>query len=664
MAHPNTIPKPSCKYQPMLSDTGYRYMSPESLDFQRFWGEEKRRCLEGYKPPDGVWIPGSYYFALNHRPISRLRYDFDPKGMNKNIIARPLYRDGNHFIYENIERRKKENKGGILILKGRQKGITDDMVALLDYTMRFYISAQVSYATPDKDQLANFYVKFAVGYEGVPDAFSQPFKVENMEKRQMGLEYDTPFGKKTLGSESIIFTSAIPKSAVFKGKNFILSVIDEVGMFGKGKKEKDMGKGSKAVTLSQFWGDTVDCWKRGDAWYGFPIFLGTVDQINYAKNTDLEKFWNNPELYDLERLLLPADYMYGNCIDLTTGISDRPAARKLIYAHRKKLDQLEDKTDYWKAVQNNPLNEDELFLITINSFVNAVRIKEQIIRVSNSRSLQEKCMEGELIWERVNNDGKLEYTGGVLFVEKSGGLWRMNYEPINHIYPDTDIVCVDDYMKDDAPNSESLGGILAWRRFINLDQVWNVPTMSYLGRPSKVEDFHDEALKCAVFCKARAAVEKLNEMMKTHFLNSKKVNGRDYLKIFPFVNGKHVKESDAYGYDMQALKAQSIQRLSAWTDSPYIENCFDIRFLKQVAIFGKQNSDLGSAAAVALAWVDDMSSVPVTRADEEEKKGLVALRYEFRRDGVPIQHLNRTQNYGDTKYPKLKWLKSLNKKIS
>src|SRR6185295_17316205 len=356
MLHENAKPKPEYKYQPILK-YGIPNMSPESLDYDRFWSEEKRRCMEGYKPPDGVWIPGTYYYHLNHRPISRLRYEFDPKILNKTIVARPLYRDGNHFIHENVDRRRKENRGGIIILKGRQMGVTDDMVGIVDHTSRFFISAQCCYGTPDPDQLANFYVKFGIGNDGVSEAFSQPLKVKNVDQRQMGLEYDTPFGKKTLGSESIIFTSAIPKSAVFKGKNFVLSVIDEVGMFGKGKKEKDLGKGSRAVTLSQFWGDTVDCWKRGDSWYGFPILLGTVDQINYAKNTDLEKFWMNCDLYDLERLLLPADYMYGDCIDLHTGISDRPRARNIILKKRKKLDQLEDKTDYWKEVQNHPLNE-------------------------------------------------------------------------------------------------------------------------------------------------------------------------------------------------------------------------------------------------------------------------------------------------------------------
>lgn len=646
---------PELKYSPIIK-YGVTDAKEGSADHKRFWDEEIRRCTEGYKPPDGVWIPPSYYYMLNHRPISRLRYKFDPVGTNPIIISYPLYRDGNHLVHETVHRRRLERKGGLYILKGRQKGLSDDLVAIIDQCMRFDIGAWTSYATPENDQLEKIMVKFETGNNGVRPELSQPFLVDNVDQMQFGLEVPTPFGTRTMGSESILFTTNIPKSSIFKSANFVLSVIDEVGTF-------------KKVSLSQFWGDSVDCWRRGDSWFGFPIMVGTIDQVNYAKNTDVEKFWLNAETFELERFLVPADLMYGDYIDLETGISDRASATKSIMKRRAKLYLLEDKTDYYKEVQNNPLNEDELFMLTADSHLNTRRINECILRVSSNPKMMEQCRPGDLIWEKESFDQRSEsgqlttkyrYTGRVLFVENKNGLWRLQLDPINHVYPDADILAIDDYFKDEAPESDSLGGIVGLRRFINANELYMIPTMTYLGRPPLLKQFHDECLKGAVFASARAAVEYHNPMLKEFFLNSKVVNGRDYLKIFPRVNGKIVKEADAFGYDMKALKEVSVEKLKAWVEEPYIENCCDIRFLKNIHHFGKKNSDLGSAFAVALCYNDDMTAIPVIRADEEVKMSMLTMNYQMKQNGTPVQMKNITER-SSALFPKLGWLQTLNK---
>ena len=41
-------------------------------EYMEFWDEESRRCLEGYRAPDGDWISGYNYFYLNYCPIQRI----------------------------------------------------------------------------------------------------------------------------------------------------------------------------------------------------------------------------------------------------------------------------------------------------------------------------------------------------------------------------------------------------------------------------------------------------------------------------------------------------------------------------------------------------------------------------------------------------------------
>lgn len=645
---------PCLKYSPMIKNPP-PVMREESSDFDKFWREEARRCIEGYQPSDGVWIPGSYYRHLNHRPIKRRRYkDFDPPPYTKKkILSYPLYRDVDHEVHQKIyELRKEAKRIGCIILKGRRKGLSDDIVSITEHELLFNTESECFYATPDLPALAKVKEKFATAINNSNPQMTQPFSVHNVDERKLGMDVETPWGKKTIGSESILYTSQIPQPSIWKGGAFSLGVTDEAGTFGK------------KVTLKAYWGDTRDCFVEGDVIIGFHILLGTVDQISYAKNSDLEDYWMNAEAINFEKILIPADMQYGDYWDIETGISDRPAARKAIYAMRAPLEAMDDQTDYLKSVQNNPLDESELFLITANSKIDVKAINAQKQRVMLNPQLKAKAVMGTLDWERQTVDDKYIYTGRVFFVENPLGLWCKTYDPINHIYADADITAVDDYFIDDAPESDSQGGIVVWRRFISNDQIGRVPILTYLGRPAKLDDFHDEALKCAVYTKSRAAVEFHNKMMKEWFLKSKKVNGRDFLKRFPRVNGKVVSEDDAYGYNIKDQKELIASRLMSWSQSPNLENCFDIRFLTNVALFGKANSDLGSAAGVAMCYEEDISSqIPEKFEDAKERyKSLIGLGYEFRQDGIPMQIATRSQQ-GTRRgvFTKMAWMETINK---
>lgn len=636
---------PLLKYSPVIQ-YGIPQMQRGSKEHDLYWREEIRRCREGYKPPDGVFIPGTYYRHLNHRPLMRRVYPFDPPTTRRKILTYPLYRDLDHEVHQKIHDLRTEGKRiGAVLLKGRRKAASDNITSITEHELLFNVSAECFYCTPDEDAMLKIKQKFALSMNNTNQELAQPFVVKNVDERRVGMEVETATGTKNIGSESILYTSQIPKVSIWKGASFSLGITDEIGTFGK------------RVKMAAYWGDTVDCFKEGDVLIGFHIFLGTVDQISYTKNTDLENFWRYANEYNMERILIPADVQYGDCWDVSTGQSDRAAARKKIYAIRAKLDRMDDKTAYWKEVQNNPLNEDELFIITINSRVNVTNINEQIKHLSMSPRLMEQVKTGILEWEKKTaENGQRIYTGRVFFIEKAGGLWVKSYEPVNHIYPDADITAVDDYFKDEAQHSDSLGAVVVWRRFINNDEIYNVPVLTYLGRPPKLSDFHDEALKCAVYTKSRAAVEYHNDMFKNHFLRSKNVDGRMYLKIFPRVNGKVVKESDAYGYNIKDQKEQIEAQLNEWSQSPHLQNCLDIRFLRNIAVFGKQNSDLGSAAGVALNCVADMAAIPVKGSDaqKEQYKSVLNMSYQIRPDGIPVQMFSAQR--GGNIFRKMKWL--------
>jgi hypothetical protein len=62
--------------------------NPLSLQYQRYWKDLKRRCIEGYWY-EGKWMPGNLYFYVNFWKI-RLNKDNNSKSK---IVARPFLRD-------------------------------------------------------------------------------------------------------------------------------------------------------------------------------------------------------------------------------------------------------------------------------------------------------------------------------------------------------------------------------------------------------------------------------------------------------------------------------------------------------------------------------------------------------------------------------------------
>lgn len=74
-----------------------------SLDYKRYWNLQLKRCLYGYKPTGGEWIPGAYYFYLNFCKI-RLR----DEASNRKRLDNPWYRDLDHEYFDMVYDAKKE----------------------------------------------------------------------------------------------------------------------------------------------------------------------------------------------------------------------------------------------------------------------------------------------------------------------------------------------------------------------------------------------------------------------------------------------------------------------------------------------------------------------------------------------------------------------------
>ncbi|MCK5015522.1 MAG: hypothetical protein KAS32_00460 [Candidatus Peribacteraceae bacterium] len=108
------------EYSPVLFDKNidWERLRKGTSVYHRFWTEQYERCINGYHPHGGSWIPGNYYFYLNFCMISA----FDKKIKRKRPLP-PLYRDQDHEYFVEANKAKEEGYG-LIVLKARRKGFS------------------------------------------------------------------------------------------------------------------------------------------------------------------------------------------------------------------------------------------------------------------------------------------------------------------------------------------------------------------------------------------------------------------------------------------------------------------------------------------------------------------------------------------------------------
>lgn len=98
-----------------------------TTDYNKYWGQETDRCINGYTAPDGEGITGYNYFYLNYSPIMRLKEEeyTDREGnlrkRRQRILEFPSFWDYDYYYFCAIEQAELEGKH-MAVLKCRQRG--------------------------------------------------------------------------------------------------------------------------------------------------------------------------------------------------------------------------------------------------------------------------------------------------------------------------------------------------------------------------------------------------------------------------------------------------------------------------------------------------------------------------------------------------------------
>jgi hypothetical protein len=273
--------------------------------------------------------------------------------------------------------------------------------------------------------------------------------------------------------------------------------------------------------LCEFISATNDCLMDGDTQVGMFMIYGTGGNINKGSK-DFKKVWENPNDYNAVKYLITGDRFkkpfyggatrFGKDVSVTPnllkkykpyqiiGMEDTEAAMENIMEERERLKK-GDLKKYMEHLQNNPINEAEIFRKMFSNNFDIQKINSQQDEITVNKNKYSK-------W-------KLEW------VTKEGTLERVNPLRIKAIpAKDTDdegdcILILDEYHPDkkyknlyvggidpydqDKGVSKSLGAMCVMSRPNTFGIPFNMPVAVICTRPKRKEIFFDMCLKLSVY---------------------------------------------------------------------------------------------------------------------------------------------------------------------
>lgn len=606
-------------YQPVLKH-GVPDCSPWEKEYQTFWKEQIRRCLEGYKPAGHAWIPGRYYFYLNFLKIYSA---YNEKGLEvkRKILTNPFYRDIDHEYFDKVEEAKKNGKG-LIVLKARRKGQTMcNIGGVCIYEMTMSQKAEVGLGCYTEEQVNSFRSKYETMYSSVHEFFRQNTLVKNNAKIQYGETNKIEGVDVVQGNQSAMyFRDFYNKTGSFRGESLDFLLFEEAG-------ENPLLK--SALLVSE------ECFREGDHQFGVPIIFGTSNEIKTGVK-DLQELYYESEKYNLLRYFIPASKAYYPFIDLKTGISDTEKAEKAIQKKRDEKNKLEDKLAYYTYLQEMPLKDSDCFVLGASNVFDLAKIHGQIEFIMEQKV--DNVQRGRLEWLQ-NAEGA--FLREVEWVPDPHGMMHMLYQPLEDNSMQIDVAGVDSYTKDQSVQSDSLGSVHVFRGTANLSTPDDMPIFEYVDRPNTKEEFYDNCAKIAVYYKCKLLIEDTDEQIFSWFVT----NGLSkYLKEAPIIyKTVYAKASNKYGYTISGTgkKAKLVDSLADYIKS----SCHKIFFkelLKEMMVFGLKNTDRCISMGLALIHAKDNEHIKMVGRTVADRTKQIKLPT-FRRVGGMI-----IKGYGTT----------------
>jgi hypothetical protein len=468
-----------------------------SPDWEKFWSDEIYKIINGVQA-GGMYIPGRAYYYFNYKRMSTIKGVINPDVVDLHLELA--------YLIDYC----KANGHNLMCPKGRRKGISEAATTMvIDYGWRFTEGYKAGVAAGNKQYITDFIDKWRFADSGLPPELSMKKLVDNDDEIMAGYSIKNQLGSyEEQGSKNTLYLRTMYTNPnMFKGLYLNDVVCEEMGEFDK---------------WLEFYSASKDCLMNGHQQVGTMLSFGTAGNINKGSK-DFRKAWNEAENFNFIKFMIPATrfYFYGGATEPTRqlptaselykkykpyeliGCEDYLLSEKHILERRANFLKAGNLKQYNEDLQNNPLNETELFRKTSDNNFNIQKLNNQQIVIDQLE--YRKYTNYSLEWVK-NDKGELKMPLQVkaipLKMDDSTDQFIsiVDGEHPRKGYSNLYVSGLDGYDQDKAKASKSLGAMCIRIRanFIN-NAMQNAPIAVICCRPKRKEMFYDLCLKAAVY---------------------------------------------------------------------------------------------------------------------------------------------------------------------
>jgi len=616
-------------YSPVLYDEIERpgNFTKGTSSYHRYWEKQFNRCRDGFTPAGGSFIPGNYYFYLNFCKIRA----FDKK-TNRKKMKPPLYRDQDHEYFDFVNKAKDEGEG-VIVLKARRKGFSFMNSNILLHEWSFYEDAEIGMGAQKQHYVSDFRKKMLLSYNNIYPQFRNNWLLNNADLFTSGWKEKEEGVWVEKGMGSLMYFRLIEKPDTFRGTTLTWWIVDEAG---------------EVVNLKKVYYANEECFREGAHQFGCPIIGGTSNKMSHDSE-DFSDMWYNAELYGLRRFFVPASKVYYPFFNDDTGISDTIGARKHIL--KRAEDKKEDRDAYYAFKQEMPLSPEDAFVVHGSTPFDLDKINDRIAALNTEKQLN-IGIRGSLEWPK-NKKGVKQFGKMPVFVEDKLGPMFMVERPIpgkkNAHVAAVDPYHISDDLEEEGAMSKknSKGCMFVHRKYIDLSTPGDMPVFEYFDRPYTKEQFYEKCLMVSIFYDTMALVEYNDDGFFKYFIKKGFIK---YLKARPMsADSPYSIATNKFGIHMKTHQKTVLTDLVDTYIKNHSDDIYFLGLLKEMAVFGKKNTDRVMAFGMALIFAEDDKSRVRDSGDDgdiiivpelmQTDDGIVAINIESEGDPFDIDSL-------------------------
>lgn len=485
---------------PLWADSVRNPDCVNTIEYDEFWDKEFHKIINGFwigGEGKGIWIPGRFYYYMNYKHMSTIKGVITPDMVDMHLEL------AYHIEY------CLANGKNLLCAKGRRKGISEAVSTMVvDYGWRFSEGFKAGVAAGKKVYTEDFVAKWRFSDSRLPPELSTKKLVDNDDEIVAGYSVKNQYNAfEDKGTMNTIYARTMHTDPnMFKGLYLNVIISEEVG---------------EHENWISFYGASKDCLMSGNQQVGLLMAFGTAGNINKGSK-DFKKIWQDYETFNFVRFMIPADrfYFYGDArndnqrIPLDSpifkqyssyqliGYEDRESSLKNILDRRTKLLKQGNLKEYNEDLQNNPINESEMFRKTVVNNFDINKLNEQQSKIDNLP--YPKYTKYKLEWIKDEKGMiKMPLQVKVKAIEDLDDpdecVWIIDGEMPRKNHSNLYTSGLDSYDQDTAKASKSLGAMAVRIRANNITgAIKNAPVAVISCRPRRKELFYDLALKTAV----------------------------------------------------------------------------------------------------------------------------------------------------------------------